>query len=196
MEKKIKIFIADDHLLMRQGLIAMLEKTTYFEICGEAANGKELLDLIVSNSPDVVILDLQMPVMDGYTVLPILKRDHPDVKVIVLTEHDDEKLTQHLLAKDAHAYLLKSCEHEDLILCIEKVCEGIYSPEDSSRANSKATIRSNFTTRVRFSELSLREIAVLREFCTGKTHGQIAESLIITIQTLKFHFQNIYAKQG
>lgn len=196
MENKINIIIVDDHQLMRQGLIAMLEKTAHFEICGEASNGKELLDMVEKTKPDIVILDLQMPVLNGYAVLPILKKDHPAIKVIVLTEHDGDNLTRHLFVNGAQAHLLKNCEHADLVVCIEKVYAGIYTADDSLQVNKKLSIRSSYVTRVRFPELSLREIEVLKEFCSGKTHSEIAESLVITVQTVKFHFQNIHAKTG
>lgn len=106
----IKVAIADDHARFRGGLKAILSTKNDINFTAEAENGQQLLDLISKGIPDVILLDIQMPVMDGITTLPIIRKMYPNIKVIILSMHNDHSMINHLMARGAHAYLPKNTE--------------------------------------------------------------------------------------
>src|SRR5690349_2521851 len=119
MSKKLKIFIADDHTLFRKAMVNMIQTFHNVAEVKDAENGQELLTLMKYSVPDVVIIDLQMPVMDGTEATEIISQKYPDVKIIILTMHDSEKYILHLIELGAHAFLLKNTEPEELEKAIE-----------------------------------------------------------------------------
>src|SRR5262245_10909668 len=123
MQNKLKIFIADDHTLFRKAVVNMLQTFDRVGEVKDAENGKELLTLMKYSAPDVAIVDLQMPVMDGVETCESILKKFPDVKVIVLTMHDSEKYILHMIEMGVHAFLLKNTEPEELERAINKVIE-------------------------------------------------------------------------
>jgi DNA-binding NarL/FixJ family response regulator len=188
-QKKIKIILVEDHHSARQAYAECLEKEYNFFVIGQASNGLELLGLISKNIPDIVLLDLEMPVLNGYNTLPILKMQFPSIKTIILSTHNEAYLATHMLQNGANSYLPKNCEMKDVVQAINKVYdEGFFFDELISRLLIDDFLKTNDLP------LSDREISVLRLFCKGKPYKVISEELFISLNTVKFHLKNIYKK--
>ena len=186
-ERAVKVLLADDHRLLLNGVRTTLERTGEFEVVGEAVNGSEALVQVRRTRPDVVLLDLRMPGMDGLTCLGRIKQDHPDIKVIVLSVSTDEKLIETAIGRGASAYVVKSIASADLPEVIRQVIQHdldkpVGLPEDTA---AKAA---------RDAGLSRRELVVLTAVAHGKSNATIADELCLARQTVKFHLSNIYRK--
>lgn len=188
--------LADDHRLVRMAFAALLDEQPDLNMIGQAGNGKELLELIKADKPDMVLLDIDMPVMDGRQCLGIIRSRFPEVKVIMLSLHKDPALMSEYMANGASAYLHKDADMEDLLLAIRTVQrEGIYFSKELSKA-LLTNIRKEKKSNPFFDEpaLSNKEMAVLKELCDGQTNQEIADKLHISINTVGFHRNNIYSK--
>jgi two-component system nitrate/nitrite response regulator NarL len=192
----IRIMLADDHQLVRKAFALMLDAQPGMEITGHAGNGKELLELIKAKQPNVILLDVDMPVMSGRQCLGIIKLRFPDIKVIMLSLHKDAALMNECMGNGASAYLHKDVDMEDLIAAIRSVhTEGVYFNKELSKA-LLAGVRKEKSSHPFFDEqaLSEKELVVLKELCEGKTNRDIAGTLHISIHTVGFHRNNIYTK--
>lgn len=188
--------LADDHQLVRKAFTMMLDEQPDLKMIGHAGNGKELLALIKADQPDIVLLDIDMPVMNGRQCLGLIRSKFPDVKVIMLSLHKDPALMSEYIANGASAYLHKDVDMEDLLEAIRSVHkEGSYFSKDLSKA-LLAGIRKEKKSNPFFDEpvLSDKEIVVLKELCDGKTNQEIADILHVSINTIGFHRNNIYSK--
>jgi DNA-binding NarL/FixJ family response regulator len=189
--------LADDHNLGRQTFGAYIESYgDGIKVIGEAANGLELLDLLKNKIPDLVILDLEMPVLDGYKTLKILVEKFPTVKTIILSTHYNEFFISELMIAGACGYLPKNCFADDVFETINKVyTEGFYFNNSVSR-QVVTTLIDERKLQYLVSEriLSDREIEVLQEMCNEKQGKEIAEALKISENTVAFHKKNIYVK--
>ena len=123
MSLKIKLAIADDHVLFRKGIARILQQSDYLEIILEAGNGQELLELMKNNVPDVILMDLQMPVLDGIKATEYVKIHYPAVKVVVLSMHDEDNFVTHLMELGANGYLLKDTDPDEVERAIRIVHE-------------------------------------------------------------------------
>lgn len=189
--------IADDHNLGRESFSSYLENNCEgVKITGQAANGLELLALMKKNAPDIVILDLEMPVMNGHqTLLEITKR-YPKVKTIIFSTHYNEYFISELMIAGACGYLSKNCFAEEMFETIDKVyTEGFYFNNSVSR-QVVTTLIEEHKLQYLISEkiLSDREIDVLKEICNEKQGKEIADALKISENTVQFHKKNIYNK--
>jgi DNA-binding NarL/FixJ family response regulator len=183
----MRVVIADDHRLVLDGIRRALEADGGFEIVGETLSGTQVLPLVSRTSPDLVLLDLRMPKMDGLACLDELRRRHPNVKVIMLSASTAPELIDTALRRGATAYILKSVDPEDLPSTIRQALEGnVYStsglPESSEPVGAKA------------AGLTDREITILRSLARGHSNEEIAKELWVAQQTVKFHLTNIYRK--
>lgn len=181
---------------MRKSFIALLKEDESFEIIGEGSNGKELLDLLKSNLPDIVLLDIEMPVMNGVEALEIINKRFPELKVIMLSMHAGPAFISELMARGARAFLPKNCDAETFFEAIHVVhSEGYYFDKSVSQAMLRGLQREKAINPL-LDELSLsdREIEILKEICDGKTNKQIADQLKISASTVDFHRGNIYKK--
>ncbi len=188
--------LADDHQLVRMAFAALLDEQADLNMIGHAGNGKELLALIKADQPDIVLLDIDMPVMDGRQCLGLIRSRFPEVKVIMLSLYKDPALMSEYMANGAAAYLHKDADMEDLLLAIRTVHrEGTYFSKELSKA-LLTNIRKEKKSNPFFDEpvLSNKEMAVLKELCDGKTNQEIADKLHISINTVGFHRNNIYSK--
>jgi DNA-binding NarL/FixJ family response regulator len=195
-KNNIKLIIAEDQELMRKSFIALLKEDQDFEIIAEASNGKELLEILKHTTPDVVLLDIEMPVMNGREALEIINKRFPDVKVIMLSMHAGPHFISELMARGARAFLPKNCDPDALFEAIHTVSsEGYYFDKSISEAMLRGLQREKSINPL-LEELSLsdRETEILKEICEGKTNRQIAEALNISIGTVDFHRGNIYKK--
>jgi DNA-binding NarL/FixJ family response regulator len=188
-DRLLKVVIADDHRLILDGIKNALVEDGGFEVVGEATSGERVLPIVGQTSPDLVVLDLRMPGMDGLTCLDQIKKRHPTVKVVILSVSTDERLIETILARGASAYIVKSVNPIDLPAALRQAVDGtVFSaiglPEATAPGAAKA------------AGLTDRELAILSALARGLSNGQIGKELWIAEQTVKFHLTNVYRKLG
>ncbi len=198
----LKLAIADDHELFRKGFISMLNAVSDFEFVLEASNGQELLDKLPTNMPDIVLMDLQMPVMDGMQATEIIFEKYPDVKVIVVSMYDEDRFVIHMLEKGVQGYLLKDTSPDEVEKAIRRVSEeGFYYSDFVSRAMHRKMVNRMPTKQPFFNSasnvgLSNREQEVLQLLCDGLSTTEISEKLFISSRTVEGHRLRILEKTG
>lgn len=189
----IRIALADDHKLFAKGLEGLIEEHEGFLVTGLFPNGKELLEYLDSEEVDIVLTDLNMPIVDGFGVLRHLKKHHPDLKVIVLSMYDDEKIFKDCIKLGANAFILKDADPDELIFTINEVNEGRYVV-DFNRMIQQADLTPFFDAFREKYRLSRRETQILKLISDGMLNRDIAEKLSLSIQTIETHRKNIYLK--
>ena len=199
MNPKIKILLVDDQALFREGLRTLLDLQPDFEVVGEASQGEEALRMAVSLSPNVILMDLRMPIMDGVTATQRIKDSLPQCKVIVLTTFDDDEDVFEGLRAGAVGYLLKDVSSEKLYEAIRSAARGEYFLLPSITAK----VMAEFSRMVRPHKtnvneigvkLSSRELEVLKLVAQGASNKEIADTLVIAEGTVKNHLTNILGK--
>ncbi len=188
--------MAEDHKSARQAYVAMLGDEENFSVIGDAPNGLEVLKLMEHRLPDILITDLEMPIMNGYQLLEAVKEKHKDVKVIVLSMHDEDYYISDLILRGASAYLPKQCALEDIVFTINKVCtDGFYFTQPVSKMVVNSSLNDKkFKPFFEELGLTLRELEVLKLICEEKSNKEIARILDIASGTVDFHRQSIYRK--
>jgi DNA-binding NarL/FixJ family response regulator len=191
----IRILIADDHHVVRRGLAFFLRTQKDIEIVGEAGNGKEAVELTRSLKPDLVLMDLVMPEMDGIEATKRIKSEMPEVKIMMLTSFSDQDHVIPALEAGASGYQLKDIQPDELISCIRKINNGENQlhPKATSHLLEKLSNKGK-EERNLLAELTKREIDVLKEIAKGKSNKEIAASLFITEKTVKTHVSNLLSK--
>ncbi|NWF68400.1 MAG: response regulator transcription factor [Chloroflexi bacterium] len=185
--------IVDDHAMLRRGLAVFLMSYSDLELVGEAANGKEALALCAEKRPDVVLMDLMMPIMDGITATRLIHHDFPDIKVIALTSFGEERLIKDALAAGVTGYLFKKISADDLAKAIRAAKKG--SPTYAQEVTD-VLVRSIQEPQPKFENLTPREREVLSLMVKGLENKEIADLLVISLPTAKNHVSNILAKLG
>ena len=188
---KIHLVIADDHLVVRDGLRGMLESQPDFEVVGEASNGEEAVHLTSSLKPEVVLMDLRMPVMDGVTAIRQIKDSQPGVQVLVLTTYDSDADILPAIEAGATGYLLKDTSREDLYSAIRATAGGdsVLAPGVAARLIGRMRAPAE-------EQLSSRELEVLQLVAEGNSNSEIASRLHISQATVKSHLVHIFGKLG
>jgi two-component system response regulator DegU len=188
--------IAEDHELVRKGFISLIHELKGAEVIAEAANGKELLHKLKVELPDIILMDYRMPIMDGREALQIIKAKYPQLKVIMMSVHDDTELIMDLVAKGANSFISKATTPDNLYNAIIRTYgEGHYFDTRLSQLMMNGIINQrNYSEKTKKESLSDREISVLREICNGGTNRGISERLYIAKSTVDFHKGNIYKK--
>jgi NarL family two-component system response regulator YdfI len=191
----IRVMITDDHLIVREGLRLILETTDEIEVVGEAKDGAECLRLLPELKPDVILMDLQMPGMDGITTIDHLHRDHPEIAVVILTTYNEDDLMIRGLQQGARSYLLKDTDRETLIDTIVAAAKGesLLAPSILKRV---LAVQQNIPVNKKESVLSERELEVLQAAARGERNKEIAFKLGITERTVKAHLASVYQKFG
>ena len=186
---KIRVLLADDHTLFRRGVREMLEAEEDINIVAEAATGREALEQARAIMPDVILMDLQMPVMDGLAAIKHIRAKQPEVFILVLTTYDSDADIVPAIEAGATGYLLKDAPPESLFRAVRSAAqgEGVFAPG----VVEKITQRLSRTTK---DSLSAREIEVLDLAAQGKSNKEIADKLHITEATVKTHVSSILAK--
>jgi two-component system, NarL family, response regulator LiaR len=188
--EKIRLLLVDDHVVVRQGLRMVLALEPDLEIIGEANNGSEALSLIKKLGPQVVLMDLLMPVMDGVSAIRAIKKDYPDIEVVALTSVLEDRLVIDAVEAGAAGYLLKESGPEELIEAIRAAAKGEVRLHPKAQ---KRLIKEVRTPEMRES-LTERETETLRLIAKGLSNKEIAESLSVSEVTVKTHVSSILSK--
>ena len=181
-----RVLIADDHVTVREGLAAIIGRQPDMTIVAQAANGREAVDLWQQHQPDVVLLDLRMPMLDGVGAINEIRERCPDARIVVLTTFDSDHELLRAIKAGAKGYLLKDAQREELLECIRKVHAGGTYIQSSLTDKLAAVVSSK--------ELTERELHVLRLLALGKSNRQIGADLYISETTVKSHLRSIFTK--
>ncbi len=192
---RIRVLIADDHPVFRFGLRALLTGEPDMDIVGEATTGQEAVTLALQHRPDVVLMDLNMPGLNGMDATRRIRAQAPEVAVLVVTMFDDDSVFAAMRA-GARGYLLKGAEAEETLRAIRAVAHGeaIFSPAVADRIMTYFAQMARHPARMAFPELTLREREVLVLIAKGLTNQAIAERLVLSEKTVRNHVSNIFAK--
>lgn len=192
MEKPIKVIIVDDHQVVLEGFIARLESENEIDVVGTASNGLAAIDSVKQHQPDVVLMDISMPIMNGIEATELIKEEFPHVKVLMLTMHDNREYIMNVMQSGAVGYMLKEISAEKMVQAIKTVNLG-------STYFCESTTQTLFTEQVtpsakKVNPLSRREESVLKLVSQGHSSKKIASLLNISYRTVETHRQNIKHK--
>jgi len=196
-----RILLADDHAILRDGIRALLSANADFDVVGEASNGAEVLALLETTPADVVLMDVQMPVLDGFATVPELRRRYPAVRVLVLTMLEHENYVARMLEAGASGYVLKNAAISEITYAIRTVaignpflCTEIGLNMLFKAVSQSADLALNEAHSPAGADLTARELEVLKLIAEGLTNGEIADKLFTSKRTIETHRQNIIAK--
>ena len=191
-----RVMITDDHLIVREGLRLILETAETIEVVGEASDGAECLQLVPDLKPHVILMDLQMPRMDGITAIGHLRSEHPEIAIVILTTFNEDDLMIRGLQAGARGYLLKDTSRENLLDTIQAAAKGetLLKPEILARVLSARAAPATLSASQTHSGLTDRELEVLQAAARGERNKEIAYKLGITERTVKAHLASIYQK--
>ncbi|MFZ5821185.1 MAG: response regulator [Chloroflexota bacterium] len=192
MENKIRIMLVDDHAVVRSGLGAFLSVNPDLELVGEAENGEQAVVRANLLKPDVILMDLMMPVMDGVAATAAIKKQNPAIQIVALTSFQEDELVQNALKAGAMGYLMKNVSARELAAAIKAAKEGkmTLSPE-AAQALVHASQQAQET-----ESLTEREREALKLMVEGLNNAEIAERLVVSLSTVKYHISNILMKLG
>jgi DNA-binding NarL/FixJ family response regulator len=196
MEDKIKIVIVDDHQLVRGGYKSIIDDYPKYIVIGEAGNGKELLDFLKENKPDVILLDIEMPVMDGFKAFEEIRKFHPQIKVIIVSMHFEDAFISHFFMNGANGYLPKSCEARQLSEAIDAVVkENYYLNSTISKVFLLDMLMQKKSKSV-FDEIkmSYTQSEILKMICDEKSYKEIAAKLNLSLHAVDYHRREILSK--
>ena len=186
--EKIKVMIADDHPIVREGLVSIINREKDMQVVAEVTNGAEAVGEFRLQQPDVTLMDLRMPVLDGVAAIAEIRKEFSDARIILLTTYDGDENIYQALKAGARGYLLKDAPAEELLNAIRVVLDG--------KKELSARIASKLADRVAGAELTQRENEVLQLIVAGKSNGEIAGMLFVSEGTIKFHINHIFDKLG
>ncbi len=197
--EKIKILFADDHAIVRDGLRSLFKSDPQFIIVGEASDGAEAVKLVSKHKPNVAVLDISMPNVNGIEATTIIKQNNPETKVLILTIHDNEEYIQELILAGADGYVLKNAEKKEIFDGVRAVANGsTFFSEGVSKVLIEGLVRRT-RNKVPFqipneNKLTKRETEVLRLIAEGLTSKEIADRLSLSVTTVNSHRTNIMKK--
>jgi two-component system, NarL family, response regulator LiaR len=193
MTQPIKVMLVDDHMVVRSGLGTVLAVYDDMELVGESADGEEAIRLCEKLQPDVILMDLVMPKMDGVAAIKVIKERWPNIQVIALTSFKEKEYVEGALKAGASGYLLKNVSAEELVNAIRKAAAG--QPSLSPEAAQVLIQRVN-EPPTPGKDLTEREREILALMVKGLSNNEIAEKLIVSASTAKFHVSNVLSKLG
>jgi DNA-binding NarL/FixJ family response regulator len=188
MADKLKIMLVDDHYLVRMGLASIIALEPDMTVCAEASSGEQAQSLFRAHRPDVTLMDLRLPGMNGAETIQAIRREFPEARIVMLSTYVCDEEIYGALQAGAMAYLVKSVQREELLRAIRKAAVG--------QRHIPAEVAARLADRVARSDLSMREIEVLRLLVGGRRNREIAGALDITEGTVKLHVSSILGKLG
>ena len=192
MENKTRIMLVDDHAVVRSGLGAFLSVHPDLELVGEAENGEQAVARAGLLQPDVILMDLMMPVMDGVAAIAAIKKQHAAIQIIALTSFQEDELVQNALRAGAVGYLMKNVSARELAAAIHAAKDGKMTlSSEAAQALVRASQQPQDTEK-----LTEREREVLKLMVEGLNNAEIAERLVVSLSTVKYHISNILTKLG
>ena len=193
-----KVMIADDHAIIRSGLRAILEADKTLKLTGEATGGYEAIELVDRTPPQILLLDISMPDLDGISVTRNLVSRHPDLKILILTIHEDRALLREAIKSGASGYILKKAAEADLIAAIQTILKGdtYVDPTLIRDLIIEPPGKGSLPTNSLVNPLTPRETEVLKLIVNGYTNRQIAEDLTLSVRTVEGHRANLSGKLG
>lgn len=195
--KCIRVLVVDDHAILREGIRSLLERYDDITVVGEAGNGIEALAQVEALRPDIVLMDLAMPEMNGLEATRRLRQSHPEVKVLILTQHDNQEYIAPALQAGAAGYILKRAGGRELIAAIRHVHEqGAFLEPEVAREVIREYAAGGAGNAAPIARLTEREREVLRLVVEGKSNKEIAQLLVISPKTASVHRTNIMEKLG
>jgi len=197
----IGVAIVDDQHLFRQSLATLIQTVDNLTLVADAGNGQEFADMLsgIAEQVNVVLVDLDMPVMNGVVLNKLIQKNHPDIKVIILSAHTEERIMAQMLEDGAAAYLAKNCDKDELILAITTVhTAGYYINKVSLKALKNSSYIKNISLQQQDHSqlLTIREIQVLQLICQEFTNAEIADKLFISVRTVEGHRNKLFEKTG
>jgi len=192
--KMIRLIITDDHPIIRDGIKTILADAKDIKLTGCASDGAELMELLKSKEADVILMDINMPGVNGIDATKLVKEKYPNIKVLSFSQYDEKRFIKQMLKNGANGYLLKNSSPSEMINAI-KIAHGggmYMSPELPNVFGDKPKPRSNYL----FPDLTKREIDVLQEICKEKNTHEIAETLFLSSNTVETHRANLLLKVG
>ena len=194
---KIKVLVADDHQLFREGMVNLLFSAPDIEVIAQAKDGKDAVEKAKHYKPDVVLMDIGMPEMNGIEATGVIKNEMPGVKVVAVSMHSDRQYVKGILEVGADGYLLKNCTYRQLTDAIQSVYDGKkYLSEDITELVISGYLDPSKIESDSYSELSEREKEIFISFAEGKSTREISEKLFISVKTVGTHKQNLLEKLG
>jgi DNA-binding NarL/FixJ family response regulator len=196
--KNLRILLADDHKMVREGLRTLLDSQPGMHVIGEAANGKEALEKAAELTPDVVVMDLSMPELNGLQATELLMNQHPAIKVVVLTAHEDESYLARLCKAGAVGFVLKRSAGETLVKAIRMAAQGemYFEPSVASKVLARLTISPAAGRDTTMAELSDREKEVLKLLAWGNSSKEAADQMNLSVKTVETYRARIGEKLG
>jgi len=193
-KEKIKVLVVDDHPVVRKGLQSCLARQDRLKIVGEASDGDEALGKTRELGPDIVLMDIDLPRMNGLAVTELLRKEQPRVKVLVLSVHTNKEFIFRIIQAGAHGYISKGAPPDELVRAIETVCDGeaFFSPEIARAALNQFV--SNGGKQEPFVQLTTREREVLALIAEGRSNKEVASRLGIGVRTIETHRERIMRK--
>jgi DNA-binding NarL/FixJ family response regulator len=193
---QIKLLVADDHTIIRHGICALLKNEPDFQIVGEAKTGREAVRMAIELSPDILIMDLAMPLLNGMEATRQIVHERPNIKIIVLSAYQDDAHMEASIAAGAAGYLLKASAAADIVQAVKEVHKGnaYFSPLVAERLCAKSVSRVGFAKSASETSLTIREAEVLQLIAEGFINKQIADELNISIKTVEKHRQSLMGK--
>lgn len=192
--EKINILITDDHTMFLEGIVSLLENEKNISIIGKAADGKSALEIIKNSIPDIILLDISMPEMDGIEVTKVLKQKHPSVKILIVSTHSNIHMITKLIRMGVDGYLLKNAEKQELLHAIQTIQNGAtYFCKEVEEKNDENNTKIKSET-LQITELSSREKEILILIAQEFTGNEIAEKTFISLNTVNTHRRNLISK--
>ncbi|WP_177418898.1 response regulator [endosymbiont of Lamellibrachia barhami] len=197
MGKKIRIVLAEDYTILRAGLKSLLESNPDYTVIGEAGNGREAIRCTVEKKPDLTIMDLNMPGMNGMDAIQEIRNRIPEINILVLTAHNEEEYVLASLNAGANGYILKDATHNELLVAVERVMQGktYLSPDITEKVVQGYLVgQKNSEPLTEWASITRREKQILKLVAEGHTNRSMAEFLCISIKTVEKHRANLMKK--
>jgi len=193
---ELRILLAEDQQILREGIRALLERVPQFKVVGEAKDGEEVIQMVEALNPDIVLMNVGMPKINGIQATKTIKASRPQLPILALSGNDDERYVFPMLDAGAQGYLLKSTNTSDLIRAIRLVHQGgtVLDPNIAGKVLNRLKYQQATEYGDQFEGLSKREVDVLQQAAEGKSSKEIGQSMFISPHTVQAHMRNIFTK--